>query len=566
MIKYTLIVVIFCSVAQAFAQTPAYEWAKNMGGTSSTRGNSIATDVSGNVYTTGIFSGTTDFDPGAGTYNLTALGDQDAFITKSDPNGNLVWAFRIGGASSEFSYGIAVDAGGNVYTTGSYALTVDFNPGAGTFDMTAKGGSDVYILKLNTSGNFVWARSVGGVSIDDSYGITLDASGNIYCTGDFVGEADFDPGAGTLNLVSKGDLDIFVLKLDANGNLIWAKNMGGVGADAGYSVAVDATGNVYSTGLFTTNADFDPGAFDYEIINLGISDIYVSKLDVSGNFVWAKQMGGPRDEYGVSLVLDKSANVYTTGWFYGTTDFDPGPATYNLTSALGGSNIFISKLNTAGNFVWAKSIGGSDYTYAQGYAIAIDSGNNSYITGIFTGITDFDPGANVYNLTSAGYSDAFLLKADPSGNMVWAGALSGKSVEKGNSVTTDASGNIYCAGEFSGTVDFDPGAGVAETTAIQSDAFVVKLGQSPTGISDNTRSAGISVYPNPAGNSIIVGIPELKGNASLAIYNGFGSLVYKQNTVKTHNSIDLTGQPAGLYYVNVISNGKISATRKIVKE
>jgi len=331
-------------------------------------------------------------------------------------------------------------------------------------------------------------------------------------------------------------------------------------------VAVDAAGKLYSPGLFTTDTDFDPGAFDYEIINLGKSDIFVSKLDASGNFVWAKQLGGSRDEYGFSLVTDKSGNVYTTGWFNGTADFDPGAATYNLTSVMVGSNIFISKLNTAGTFVWAKSIGGSDYTSSQGYAIAIDVGDNIYTTGIFQGIADFDPGANVYNLTSAGFSDAFILKLDPSGNMVWAGALSGKFVEKGNSVGTDALGNIYCVGEFSGTVDFDPGAGVAETTAIQSDAFVVKLGQSSTGISVNNNLTGISVYPNPAGNSVTVDIPELKGNVSLAFYNSIGSLVYKQNNVEMLNSVDLTGQPAGLYFVNVISNGKTIAARKIVKE
>jgi len=564
--KYTLIFLIAISIAKANAQSLVYEWAQDMGGTSFTRGNSIATDASGNVYTTGIFSGTTDFDPGTGTYYLTALGDQDAFITKSDTNGNFLWAVQIGGAYSEFSFGIAVDAGGNVYTNGSYGLTVDFNPGADTFNMTANGGSDVYILKLDPSGNFIWANSVGGTSTDDSYGIALDASGNLYCTGDFVGEADFDPGTGTFNLLSKGDLDIFVLKLDAGGNLMWAKNMGGVGADVGYSVAVDATGNVFSTGLFTTDADFDPGAFDYEIINLGNSDIFVSKLDASGNFVWAKQLGGTQDEYGISLVVDKSGNVYTTGWFYGTTDFDPDAATYNLISVTGGSNIFISKLNAGGNFVWAKSIGGGDFTLAQAYAIAVDAGKNIYTTGIFMGIADFDPGANIYNLTSAGYTDAFILKVDTSGNMIWAGALSGMSVEKGNSITADVSGNIYCTGEFSGTVDFDPGPGVVETAAIQSDAFVVKLGQNSIGFPDNTSLPGISVYPNPAGNIVFVDIPELKGNVSLAIYNSIGSMVYKQNNIEMFNSIDLSNRPVGLYYVNVMSNDKILASKKIVKE
>ena len=483
--KYTLIFLIAFSFAKAFAQTPVYEWVQDMGGTLSTKATSIATDASGNVYTTGTFSGTTDFDPGSGTYYLTSLSDGDAFIAKSNNEGDFLWAVQIGGALNVFSYGIAVDAGGNVYTIGSYGLTVDFNPGAGTFNMTAKGGNDVYILKLNTSGNFIWAKSVGGTIRDEGYGIALDASGNVYCTGYFSGEADFDPGMDALLLLSNGDLDIFILKLDVDGNVVWAKNMGGIGPDAGYSVAVDAVGNVYSTGFFITKADFDPGALVYEIINLGVSDIFVSKLNASGDFVWARQLAGARDEYGFSLVVDESGNVYTTGWFSGSTDFDPGAESYILTSVLNGSNIFISKLNTNGNFVWAKSIGGGDFTNSRGSAIVVDSDNNIYTTGVFTGTADFDPGDNTYNLTSAGYNDAFILKLNPSGNMMWAGALSGIKIEEGHSITVDVSGNIYCAGEFTGTVDFDPGEGVSLTTAIQADAFIVKLGKGSSGISDN---------------------------------------------------------------------------------
>lgn len=193
------------------AQTPALAWAKNMGGTSSAGGNSIAIDAVGNIYTTGSFSGTADFDPGAGILILTASGDQDAFISKSDASGNFVWAIKIGGLYSDFGIGVAVDSLGNVYTTGSFGLTVDFDPGAGTSELTAVGGNDIFILKLDASGNFIWVKRVGGTSIDDNYALTLDKSGNIYLTGDYSGKADFDPGAGTYELQSVGDLDIFVL-------------------------------------------------------------------------------------------------------------------------------------------------------------------------------------------------------------------------------------------------------------------------------------------------------------------------------------------------------------------
>lgn len=550
------------------AQPTSLVWAKNMGGKSSASGNSIAIDATGNIYTTGSFSGTVDFNPGAGIFNLTASGDQDAFISKTDVSGNFVWAVKIGGLYSDFGIGIAVDALGNVYTTGSFGLTVDFDPGTGTSELTALGGNDIFILKLDASGNFIWVKRVGGTSIDDSYGLALDKSGNIYLTGDFYGKADFDPGAGIYELQSYGDLDIFVLKLSSSGNLIWAKNFGGTAADAGYGIAVDKDGNVYSTGLFQGTVDFDHGGGVYKFVSKGFSDMYVLKLDAGGNFTWSAQIGGPQYDYGYSLALDAGGNVYTTGWFYDTADFDPGVGTYNLTSTLGGSDIFVSKLSTSGNFVWAKNMGGENYTNSQGYGISVDASDNIYTTGVFQGTADFDPGTGVRDLVSAGYSDIFILKLNASGDYVWAGDLGGTYVDKGFSLLVDASANIYCTGEFAGTADFDPGAGVFDLTYSggQSDVFIVKLDQSLTGIKDFTNTNTISVFPNPAHDVFKVAFSKPAKNASIEIYNSFGEIVAKQTIDNNINTINLTKQPNGLYFVNIMSENKLIKSQKIVKQ
>ena len=142
--------------------------------------------------------------------------------------------------------------------------------------------------------NFVWAKQMGGGNFDVGSGVALDGSGNVYTTGFFRGTADFDPGAGVFDLTSTsaGFEDIFVSKLDSNGNFVWAKKMGGTGGDGAHSVAVDGSGNVYTTGFFSGTADFDPGPGTFNLTSAGFNAIFVSKLDSNGNFVWAKQMGG----------------------------------------------------------------------------------------------------------------------------------------------------------------------------------------------------------------------------------------------------------------------------------
>jgi hypothetical protein len=238
---------------------------------------------------------------------------------------------------------IALDSQGNVYISGNFGRTADFDPGPRTFNLTAAGGLDVFVCKLNTSGNFVWAKKLGGASSEDCSSMALDLQGNIYISGNFRGTADFDPGPNVFNLISAGANDIFAIKLDPLGRLFWAKQMGGLSSDGGASIAVDTSGNIYTTGNFGGTADFDPGPSTFNLSTSGISpDIFVSKLDASGNFLWAKQMGGRSGELAYSIALDGLGNIFTTGFFRDTADFDPGPSTFNLIPT-GGEDMFISK-------------------------------------------------------------------------------------------------------------------------------------------------------------------------------------------------------------------------------
>src|ERR1041385_6107721 len=264
-----------------------FVWAVEMGGIGNDKANSIAVDAAGNVYITGLFTGTVDFDPsGAAIFNLTSNSfSNDIFVCKLNSAGNFVWAKDMGGPGNDYASSVTLDASGNIYTTGVFSGTADFDPGAGTFNLAASGYNDMFISKLDSAGNFVWARSVGGSTYVWGQSIAVDGSGNVLVTGVFDGTVDFDPGAGTFNLASAGGYDIFVLRLDNLGNLSWAKAFGDFSMDAGYSIAADALGNVYTCDAFIGTVDFDPGAGTFNITSAGSTDIFVSKLDNSGNFV-----------------------------------------------------------------------------------------------------------------------------------------------------------------------------------------------------------------------------------------------------------------------------------------
>lgn len=531
------IFLITLTLSIQFVHSQNYEWVKQMGGLNSDEGHSVTVDVSGNVYTTGYFQGTADFDPGPGTYNLTSVGFTDIFICKQDSTGNLLWAKQIGGTNSNEGYSIAIDSSGNVYTTGFFYGTADFDPGPGIFYLTSTGSYDIFICKLDSNGDFVWAKHMGG-SFGDNRGnsIVIDNSGNVYTTGHFQGTADFDPGTGIYNLNSAGSYDIFICKLDSNGNFIWAKKIGGSVSDMAESIALDGSGNIYTAGTFGGNVDFDPGPATFYISNLGAPSFFISKLDSAGNFIWAKQIGGVSTSgiYCWEIAIDNEKNVYATGEFDGTADFDPGVSTYNLTSSGNTWDIFINKLDSAGNFIWAKRMGSS--FGCDGRSITIDTSNNIYTTGRFDGTVDFDPGAGTYYLT--GTNSTFINKLTSAGNFVWAKGMFGSSTNYGNSICVNSSGEIFTTGAFDGPTDFDPGAGTANFTSSGSyDIFIHKMSQCINTTSTDVITACDS-YTWIDGNTYTV-----SNNTATYILNntnGCDSLVLLDLTIKSVSDITTT--------------------------
>jgi hypothetical protein len=483
--SFTILTAFLLGVTTINAQN--LEWAKSFGGTAIEDSKSIAVDGFGNVYTTGFFNGTVDFDPGSGTTNLTSNGGEEIFVQKMDAAGNFLWAKSFGGSSNERAYSLTVDGSGNVYTTGYFSSTVDFDPGPGITNLTSSGNFDVFVHKMDASGNLIWIKSFGSIDEDQASCITVDGSGNIYTTGAFSGTVDFDPGPGITNLTSSGNLDVFVHKMDASGNLLWARTFGNSLVQKGFSIAVDESGNVYTAGNFAGTIDLNPGAGTTNLTSNGGYDIFIQKMDATGSFLWGKSFGGSSDESCANMKLDGFGHLYNTGFFYGTVDFNLGSGISNQTSN-GNSDIFVQKIDVAGNFHWAKTFGGTGYD--AGESLTVDTYGNVYTTGYFYNSADFNPGPGTSNLTSNGSSDIFVQKMNAIGNLVWAKSFGGTMNDYGQSITVDGTENVYLTGLLVETADFDPGAGVSNLTSNGLfDVFVQKLSQCQTTTAIDTHTA-----------------------------------------------------------------------------
>lgn len=303
-----------------------FKWAKQIGGTApENTGYSIWVDPLGNVFTTGYFIGVTDFDPGPGVFNLGVSGRTDAFISKLDNDGNFQFAKIFHGNNLCEGRYIRTDGAGNIYVSGNFSGTVDFDPGPGVYNLQQLNGSDPYICKLDPSGNFIWAKKdIGGGAI------AIDASQNIIC---FNGP---------------------VSKYDINGDPVWTKLCGGLPATPYQcsNLVLDAAGNIYTSGMFRYTQDFDPGPGVYTMTSaIGASrgDAFLCRWDPDGNFVWARSFGGYGDDYVTSIAVDASGSIYSSGVYVFTVDFDPGPGVYNMTPGINGGGFFIHKMSRCVN-------------------------------------------------------------------------------------------------------------------------------------------------------------------------------------------------------------------------
>lgn len=443
----------------------------------------VVANTVGEVYLAGTFSGTINLDPnGATPFHVTPRGSSGVFVAKYNASGKFIWGETLDGLANESVARIALDGMGNVYLAGTFTGAVDFNPDpAASAVASAAAGGSAYLWELDYQGNFVKARTIEGTSA--ATGLAVDLAGNILVGGTFKGSADFNPDTSiTTNVVAANPTgSAFAWKLDQTGAYIWADAFQTTGNISPSAVALDTAGNAYVSGLFTGTADFDPSDTGKALVSVGsYSTPYIVKLGADGSYLWNAVARTTTPVAGAintisGLAIDGASNVYAAGTFAGTLDFDPGAGTKNLSSVSNASDGFAWKLKSDGSLAYARRFGGTNTETLTD--TSIDLAGDLYMTGTFTGVTDFDPGSGVANLGSgAGAADTYVLKLDPNGNLAYTRSIGGgASTTSATGLFADGAGNMYLTGGFSGKADFEPWNPISAMNGGNGAGWVAKL-------------------------------------------------------------------------------------------
>jgi hypothetical protein len=347
-------------------------------------GHVLCIDDSANVYVAGEFGGTITI----GTANLISSGNSDLFISKFSSNGIFQWAVKAGGTSDDAASSIRTDANGNVYITGFFDTAANF----GGINIISAGGHDVFVVKYNSSGTAIWARSAGGAVEDESSGLVVADSNNIFITGHFAGTSTF--GSTVLTSIGAGN-DVFIAKLNSSGIFQWASRAGGIATDKAYDATADAAGNCYITGVFADTISFD----SHTLISNGTDDLFIVKYNTSGSAQWAQHAGGASGDRSYSICSDDFGNVYITGSFGDTASFNT-----TILFSNGDKDVFVAAYNSSGNLLWATSAGGAGFD--RGYGIDCNNSGDVIVTGVFEQSATFGS----QSVNTAGARDLFITK------------------------------------------------------------------------------------------------------------------------------------------------------------
>lgn len=547
--KYVpLCLLILLSAIRPFvssAQSPGWEWAVSVGGDKDDVASKIATDSSGYIYVIGHYSSTVLT---LGSINLTNSGGNDIFLVKYDSSGTVLWAQGIANSSGNSGYSIALDKKGNVLLTGSFYGSIKF--GTIILNNTTR-GSDVFIVKYDPSGKVIWAkRSTGGLD-DCGYAIATDLDGNVFVTGTFR-STKISFGTFTLTNSNPEPLfesqDVFIVKYDSLGNVLWARNGGGMENDFGIGISCNSKGEVYVTGSFESPS-IAFGAVTSS--NNGYFDLFIAKFNFSGNLMWLKTAGGRNKDIPTDIRTDTFGNAVIAGLF-SSPSITFGSSILNKETPSG--DIFVVKYDSSGKVDWAKSIGGTSYQYCN--SIATDNGGNIYIVG------EFHNSIRIGDITLYGYkdirhmnsNDMYIAKFNQTGDIIWAKSMGGGiSYDYCNSIATDNSGNIFVAGTFAsptisfGAISLNKKAG---QNGFKNDMFLAKI--KDITLRNDNKEIGLnnSLYPNPSSGKFAIKSSNIQ---RIEIFNLLGEKIFSaiNSNLNTEFVIDISEYPKNMYLVKI---------------
>ena len=516
-LKIAVIAFLLFNISSSiFAQAPDFNWAVRAGGDSaSTYGNNVAVDKSGNIIVTGVFYGIASF----GNFTLTSSGSGDVFIAKYDPAGNVIWAKSAGSSNYDYGNSVAVDNKGNIYVTGGYSDSANFDSNI----LYSLGYGDVFLAKYSSNGNLIWVRDGGSEYDDYGNGVTTDPQGNAVITGQFYYTAIF----GSQYLIGPGLYNLYVIKYDPQGNILWARSAGGSNLNNnGQNVAANSKGDILVAGSIGDTVNFD----GITAIATGYSDAIIAKYDANGNIIWVKHAGGAENyDIAYGIAIDRDDNIYFNGYFSGTAFFG------NIQiSSLSDDDIFIAKYDTNGLPVWVKR---ETPTSSNNYAgnICSDPAGNLTMTATASPFS-FEPGkknqkarigSNLFNKKLKAVKPSqettvnnylYIYRYNKDGKKMWSKSI--YSADCGG-INNDPNGDVILNGSYYDQAYFD---NIVLNGIGYPDAFVAKIPSphlsGPAAVSFGYKSSADTTHYIAVGDtaSRYIGIKNIS-NAPLNIFN-----------------------------------------------
>ncbi len=546
--RYFLLAITLIFGFQLNAQL-SLQWAYNFGHINADYAYFVKSDDQGNVYVAGTFVGPVDFDPDTGVLIPNQFGLVDLFVQKFDSLGNLMWVKTFGGPSgSDGLHDFQIDVSGNMYLSGSFYDRIALDPDTAVYTFTSTGQYDGFLLKLNSSGEFEWARVLEGSS--NSYGAAVGImdNGDIIWTGTFEDTVDLDPGSSVLHNVSQGVRDVFVLRLNEDGILEWAKTFGGTDQQYVNNIGIDPVDDIVILGTFQGTTDFDPDTAVFDLTGPAFNPTaYLLKLSSEGRYKWVETAGGG-NVWPTGLITRFNGDIIISGTFGDTIEVGrSGPVPLH---SKGASDSFVAEFASRGSVIWAKAFG--DTASERIHDIQSDENLNIYVAGRFDGSPDMDPGPGITQLYSRGLEDFLIGKLGFGGVVEWFYSDGGTGYDLVYDLELDPAGNILIVGQMSDSCSLVTSTGsiLLETNG-SADILVAKYKVVNTIGKEEISPQEIKIYPNPVEEFLhISGLPA-ETSFTIQSVEGRGIM---EGRVSQNERIDVSNLIPAPYIINFDSD------------
>jgi hypothetical protein len=531
-------VLILLSAISLFSQT--CDWAEKIAGDSSANVQSVKVDGNGNIYVIGYFTSTTlNFNNGK---SLGKSGGNDGFLAEYNSEGICQWAEKIAGTGDDYVYDVSIGENGNIYVIGYFTSTaLNFNNGK---SLENSGGNDDFIAEYNSEGICQWTEKIAGTGDDYARSVKADGNGNVYVSGSFSSsELNFNNGKSLINI---GNRDGYIAKFNSSGICQWAEKIAGTAYDGVNSVTVDANGNVYVGGSYSSTVLTFNNSITLGDTESGYGYAFIAKYNSSGICQWAEQIPGPGTS-ARKVTVDANGNLYVNG------EFLAEKITFNNGKSLkksGSYDGYFAKFNSSGICQWAVQIAGTEEDFTE--FVETDVNGNLYIVGeFFSSQLTFNNGKS---LSNSGHWDGFIAEYDSDGICQWAEKIAGTSTDGVNCARVDANNNLIVVGEFfSPQLTFNNGISLTKSGSLS--GFIAKYSLSKTSIPNEPIQNKFSVYPNPATDYIEIQPSEgwqPSEGSYIQILNTLGEIVLSvEQTPPSVQKIDISNLTSGMYFIKI---------------